>query len=200
MPVECWIRSGSTSLTWPLPPEAFCWAPGDRPRAMCHNRGDAGPPLNARVGARGRRPRCHRLPRIQLPAIGARNGLSMVAHSAPDGAGHLHRRAPPVISAAPRLPELGSAMARRHPQGLGRRRDHARWPHGQRAPPRGARQLRHGARPARGLHDVVVALRRPADHRLGGAAHGMALRARASRPEPRLPVLAGWLVGVFYQE
>src|SRR5207245_10739613 len=41
------------------------------------------------------------------------------------------------------------------------------------------------------LYDVVVPLRHPADHRLGGAADGLALRRRTRHPEPRLPDRGG---------
>src|SRR5206468_5836990 len=77
------------------------------------------------------------------------------------------------------------------PHRAARGRAHARRPAAQRAVHGRARQL--GRRPpvARGLYDVVVPLRRPADHRLGGAADGLALRRRTRHPEPRLPDRGG---------
>src|SRR5438132_1582361 len=81
--------------------------------------------------------------------------------------------------------------AARDPHRDARGRAHARRPDGQRAVHGRARQL--GRRPpvARGLYDVVVPLRHPADHRLGGAADGLALRRRTRHPEPRLPDRGG---------
>src|SRR3989475_68215 len=81
--------------------------------------------------------------------------------------------------------------ATRDPHRDARGRAHARRPDGQRAVHGRARQL--GRRPpvAGGLYDVVVPLRRRADHRLGGAGDGLALRRRTRHPEPRLPDRGG---------
>src|SRR5262249_1400658 len=88
------------------------------------------------------------------------------AHSAGDGGALLRQ----------------SVGLRRHRHGRDGRHPDAGRAHGERPAPRRARQLRHGPRTSRRLHDLVVALRRAAHHRVGGAPHGLAFRRGADLP------------------
>src|SRR5213080_709123 len=147
-------------------------------------------PRRAGAGARGGRVR-------EGPGAAAPRGqerlLDAQVHLAAPRARADARR--PHAGAHPRTGGLAPLRPRgraaRDPHRDARGRAHARRPDGQRAVHGRARQL--GRRPpvARGLHDVVVPLRRPADHRLGGAADGLALRRRTRHPEPRLPDRGG---------
>src|SRR5213594_76515 len=147
-------------------------------------------PRRAGAGARGGRVR-------EGPGAAAPRGeerlLDAQVHLAAPRARADARR--PHAGAHPRTGGLAPLRPRgraaRDPHRDARGRAHARRPDGQRAVHGRARQL--GRRPpvARGLYDVVVPLRRPADHRLGGAADGLALRRRTRHPEPRLPDRGG---------
>src|SRR2546425_743630 len=147
-------------------------------------------PRRAGAGARGGRVR-------EGPGAAAPRGqerlLDAQVHLAAPRARADARR--PHAGAHPRTGGLAPLRPRgraaRDPHRDARGRAHARRPDGQRAVHGRARQL--GRRPAvaRGLYDVVVPLRRPADHRLGGAALGLALGRRTRRPEPRLPDRGG---------
>src|SRR5438309_5023707 len=147
-------------------------------------------PRRAGAGARGGRVR-------EGPGAAAPRGqerlLDAQVHPAAPRARADARR--PHAGAHPRrgglAPLRPRGRAARDPHRDARGRAHARGPDGQRAVHGRARQL--GRRPpvARGLYDVVVPLRRPADHRLGGAADGLALRRRTRHPEPRLPDRGG---------
>src|SRR5947208_417674 len=147
-------------------------------------------PRRAGAGARGGRVR-------EGPGAAAPRGeerlLDAQVHLAAPRARADARR--PHAGAHPRTGGLAPLRPRgraaRDPHRDARGRAHARRPDGQRAVHGRARQL--GRRPpvARGLYDVVVPLRRPADHRLGGAADGLALRRRTRHPEPRLPRRGG---------
>src|SRR3989454_1135593 len=147
-------------------------------------------PRRAGAGARGGRVR-------EGPGAAAPRGqerlLDAQVHLAAPRARADARR--PHAGAHPRTGGLAPLRPRgraaRDPHRDARGRAHARRPDGQRAVHGRARQL--GRRPpvARGLYDVVVPLRRPADHRLGGAADGVALRRRTRHPEPRLPDRGG---------
>src|SRR5437867_1317178 len=154
-------------------------------RRLLHDR-----PRRAGAGARGGRVR-------EGPGAAAPRGeerlLDAQVHLAAPRARADARR--PHAGAHPRTGGLAPLRPRgraaRDPDRDARGRAHARRPDGQRAVHGRARQL--GRRPpvARGLYDVVVPLRRPADHRLGGAADGLALRRRTRHPEPRLPDRGG---------
>src|SRR3989454_255541 len=147
-------------------------------------------PRRAGAGARGGRVR-------EGPGAAAPRGqerlLDAQVHLAAPRARADARR--PHAGAHPRsgglAPLRPRGRAARDPHRDARGRAHARRPDGQRAVHGRARQL--GRRPpvARGLYDVVVPLRHPADHRLGGAADGLALRRRTRHPEPRLPDRGG---------
>src|SRR5437016_3591148 len=147
-------------------------------------------PRRAGAGARGGRVR-------EGPGAAAPRGeerlLDAQVHLAAPRARADARR--PHAGAHPRTGGLAPLRPRgraaRDPHRDARGRAHARRPDGQRAVHGRARQL--GRRPpvARGLYDVVVPLRRSADHRLGGAADGLALRRRTRHPEPRLPDRGG---------
>src|SRR5919198_2828507 len=114
-------------------------------------------------------------------------------HPAASGARADPRR--PHAGARPRGGGLAPLRSRGRgacdPRRDARGRAHAGRPHGQRAVHGRARPLGRRGAVAGGLYDVVVPLRRPADHRLGGPADGLALRRRARHPEPRLPRRGG---------
>src|SRR6266705_2298134 len=101
-----------------------------------------------------------------LPLIGAKNGFSMLRFILP-------RLVPALMLAGLMQVLIPQEVVSRHFGRAG-----------------GLRAILIAA-VAGGLHDVVVALRHPADHRLGGAADGLALRHRPRRPEPRLPRRGG---------
>src|SRR3989442_604021 len=147
-------------------------------------------PRRAGAGARGGRVR-------EGPGAAAPRGqerlLDAQVHPAAPRARADARR--PHAGAHPRRGGLAPLRPRgrgaRDPHRGARGRAHARRPDGQRAVHGRARQL--GRRPpvARGLYDVVVPLRRRADHGLGGAADGLALGRRTRHPEPRIPDRGG---------
>src|SRR6059036_439018 len=147
-------------------------------------------PRRAGAGARGGRVRegpGAAAPRGQERLLDAQ--VHLAAPRARADARRPHAGAHPRTGGLSPLRPRGRAARDPHRDALGRA--HAWRPDGQRAVHGRARQL--GRRPpvARGLYDVVVPLRRPADHRLGGAADGLALRRRTRHPEPRLPDRGG---------